>query len=112
MPYGTKSAPVGPAYGGDGGGKFCVVHAHNRPRRGNACSAISVEAHRGQDCCAGNVTMPHTVHLLPTSCGSSDGQVKTPSAIGTCAITHRLSLPSSIPSAAHRCVRAAAAAVD
>ncbi len=39
-PNGTKSRPVGPVYGGDGGGKSCVVQAHSRPRRGSRCSAI------------------------------------------------------------------------
>src|SRR3954469_10332484 len=66
-PYGTKSLPPTPEYGGDGGGKFWVVHAHNRPRRDNNCSDISVDAQRGQEPWRGNVMMPHETHLLPMS---------------------------------------------
>src|SRR5437870_12465766 len=83
MPNGTNSLPLGPEYGGDGGGKSCVVHAHSRPRRSSRCSAISVEPHRGHDSWRGKVTMAHAAHRLPISCGSSAGQVKMPSAIGT-----------------------------
>ena len=68
-----RRCPVGPAYGGDGGGKSCVVHAHSRPRRASRCSAISVDAQRGHESCAGKVTMPHALHRLPISCGSSRG---------------------------------------
>ena len=74
---------MGPAYGGEGGGNSWVVHAHRRPRRDSRCSAISVDAQRGHESCAGNVTIPHAAHRLPISRGSSDGHVKTPSAIGT-----------------------------
>ena len=57
--------PVGPEYGGDGGGKSCVVHAQSRPRRANRCSSIAVDAQRGHEPWAGNVTMPHAVQRLP-----------------------------------------------
>src|SRR5512134_3334238 len=77
---------MGPAYGGDGGGNSWVVHAHNRPRRGSRCSAISVDAQRGHESCEGNVTIPHAEHRPPISRGSSPGHVKRPSATGTRAI--------------------------
>src|SRR5437588_6496226 len=82
MPNGTNSFPPGPAYGGDGGGKSCVVHAHNRPRRARRCSAISIDEQRGHDSWLGKVTIPHAAHWLPISCGSSAGHVKMPSARG------------------------------
>jgi hypothetical protein len=47
---------------------------------------MSVDAQRGHESCAGNVTIPHWPQRLPSSCGSSLGQVKRPSATGTCVI--------------------------
>ena len=53
------------------------------PPRAAGARPSSVDAQRGHESCAGNVTMPHAVHRLPISCGSSLGQVKRPSATGT-----------------------------
>src|SRR6185503_17633159 len=86
MPNGTNASPVGPVYGGDGGGKSCVVHAHSLPRRASRCSRMSVDAQRGQESCDGNVTISHAPQRLPISRGSSEGQVNRRSAIGTRAI--------------------------
>ena len=48
---------------------------------------MAVDAQRGHESWVGNVMIPHSVQRLPISCGSSAGQVKTPSATGTCAIS-------------------------
>ena len=89
-PKGTKSRPVGPAYGGDGGGNSCVVQAQSRPRRGSGCSVIEVDAQRGHESCAGNVTIPQSVQRVPTSCGSPSSPAKRPSATGTRAIRYSI----------------------
>src|SRR4029077_6629888 len=77
---------VGPVYGGAGGGNSWVVHAHRRPRRASRCSPISVDAQRGHESWAGNVTIPHAAQRLPISRGSSEGNVKRPSATASRAI--------------------------
>ncbi len=51
------------------------------------CSTIAVDAQRGHESWAGNVTMPQSVQRLPINCGSSLGNVKIRSATGTWAIT-------------------------
>jgi len=86
---------VGPAYGGEGGGNSWVVHAHSRPRRGSRRCAISVDAQRGHEACAGNVTIPHAEHRLPISSGESEGHVKMPLATGTRAIACNSVRPTS-----------------
>ena len=43
---------------------------------------MSVDAQRGQEFCDGKVTIPHAPQRLPISWGSSEGQVKRPSATG------------------------------
>jgi hypothetical protein len=45
---------------------------------------MAVDAHLGHESWVGNVTIPQSAQRLPMSCGSSLGQVNTPSATGTC----------------------------
>jgi hypothetical protein len=46
-----------------------------------------VDAQRGHEPCVGKVNIPHTLHRLPMSRGSSPDQVKIPSATGTWVIS-------------------------
>jgi hypothetical protein len=48
----------------------------------------SVLVQAGHESCSGKVTTPHAAHRLPIKCGSSSGQVNSPSATG------RATLPS------------------
>src|SRR6202034_4205831 len=82
-PNGTKSSPVGPAYGAPGG-KPCVVHATRVPLRGSKCSDIDEPLHRGQSSCTGKVVAAQSPHRLPINCGLSSGQVEMVGSIAFC----------------------------